>query len=130
MAYSHFTVPRWVAALGGWENPETVDRFARFAEFATRRIGDLTGAACTFNEPNVALLLGWRPAFLPRQAFADMSTRAARATGSERFSSSFSADPGPATANNMLTAHLRAFDALKSGPWKFPVGATLAIADD
>jgi beta-glucosidase len=47
----HFTNPRWVAAQGGWENEATIDDFARFTEFAAKGLGDLMGAACTFNEP-------------------------------------------------------------------------------
>jgi beta-glucosidase len=29
VTFHHFTTPRWVAHLGGWEVPDTADRFAR-----------------------------------------------------------------------------------------------------
>ena len=28
VTFHHFTNPRWVAHLGGWEEPDTADRFA------------------------------------------------------------------------------------------------------
>ena len=35
VTYHHFTSPRWVSHLGGWEEPDTADRFARFCGKAT-----------------------------------------------------------------------------------------------
>ena len=35
----HFTNPRWLAEQGGWERPETVDRFARFVERVVEALG-------------------------------------------------------------------------------------------
>src|SRR4249920_460562 len=56
LTYSHFTMPRWFAYKGGWQNPEAPDRYARFCEKATRHLGDLVGYASTFNEPDVPQL--------------------------------------------------------------------------
>ena len=53
----HFTSPRWVAADGGWEEPRTAERFARFCERAMRHLGDLVPSRCTINEPNIGALL-------------------------------------------------------------------------
>jgi beta-glucosidase len=49
----HFTNPRWLAEQGGWENPETVDRFAGFARRVVEALGRHCDLWCTVNEPNV-----------------------------------------------------------------------------
>lgn len=49
----HFTLPRWVAARGGWEHAGTVESFRRFAAYCGRTFGDLVDLWCTVNEPNV-----------------------------------------------------------------------------
>ncbi len=58
VTYHHFTSPLWVLADGGWDNPRTADRFARYCERVTRDLGDLFDLACTLNEPNLPFLLG------------------------------------------------------------------------
>ncbi len=63
----HFTLPKWVADRGGWESPETVQLFGRFAEFAGRRFGDLADWWCTINEPVVYLGAGWVKGVFPPQ---------------------------------------------------------------
>src|SRR5207245_215123 len=49
----HFTLPKWVAAYGGWANDRVLDDFERF----TRRVAALLGGEvdlwCTINEPNI-----------------------------------------------------------------------------
>jgi beta-glucosidase len=49
VTFHHFTTPRWLAARGGLENPETAERFGRFCERATGALGDLIDWACTIN---------------------------------------------------------------------------------
>ena len=49
VTYSHFTLPRWFAYQGAWENPESVDLFARYCDKATAHLGDLIAYAATFN---------------------------------------------------------------------------------
>jgi beta-glucosidase len=128
--FSHFTIPRWLAAQGGWESPAAADHFVRFCERAGRALGDLLGAACTFNEPNVPYVIRWmgRSGQMMEPAQA-MLAQAARAVGSDRFGSFFLGD-AEKTRDNMLAAHRRAADALKSGLGSFPVGVTLSISDD
>jgi beta-glucosidase len=50
----HFTNPLWVQQRGGWENEKIVDWLARFAEFATRALGERVELWWTINEPMVA----------------------------------------------------------------------------
>ncbi len=49
----HFTNPLWVAEQGGWENPDIVGWFERYARKVVTTLGDLTSMWCTINEPTV-----------------------------------------------------------------------------
>jgi len=49
----HFTNPLWIADRGGWENRETIDRFAEFVRFCAREYGGEVDWWCTINEPEV-----------------------------------------------------------------------------
>lgn len=126
--FHHFTSPRWLAAAGGWEEPSAADRFVRFCERTSRHLGDLLGGAATFNEPNIGVVLASMPMFraMPVQSALE---EAARAVGSNRFSSFLLGDPRK-NRDTMLIAHRRAFEAIKAGPGRFPVGLTLALSDD
>jgi len=56
---SHFTLPRWVAAEGGWANEKTVDRIAAYTRRVARRLGSEVDLWCTLNEPNVLMTFGY-----------------------------------------------------------------------
>src|SRR6185503_2715848 len=49
----HFTIPRWFAALGGFEERKNLPHFERFARLAGTRYGDLVDWWITVNEPEV-----------------------------------------------------------------------------
>jgi len=132
VTYWHLTSPRWFAARGGWEHGAAGDLFVRYCERVTKHLGDLIGIASTFNEPNIASLV--RRFFEkmpqnPMRGVATMNQAAARAVGSDRFSSFMFGDVKP-QLDVMLSAHPRAVEAIKSGPGTFPVGLNLAISDD
>jgi beta-glucosidase len=55
----HFTLPRWVAARGGWLDPGTPARFARYCEAVVRALGDSVDWYCTINEPGVVAFGGY-----------------------------------------------------------------------
>jgi beta-glucosidase len=55
----HFTNPNWIAQAGGWDAPETADRFARFATRVTDELGDLARYWVTINEPTVVAYQGY-----------------------------------------------------------------------
>ena len=132
VTFWHFTAPRWFAGLGGWENPGAGDLFARYAERASKHLGDLIGSATTFNEPNLPSLLQWLFARMPQNPFQGaqaMQQQAARAIGAERFSS-FLVGDADKQRDVMVPAHHRALAAMKSGPGKYPVGLNLAMSDD
>src|SRR5256712_12587255 len=65
VTFHHFTTPRWLAAGGGWANPETADRFARFSARAAAHLGDVMGRACTLNEPNIVATFGYLYGLFP-----------------------------------------------------------------
>jgi beta-glucosidase len=63
----HFTLPQWLAARGGWSDPQMPDLFARYCERVVRHLGGRVDWWCTINEPgNVAVggylgVFGWPP---------------------------------------------------------------------
>ncbi len=126
----HFSSPRWFAAMGGWERPSAPDLFVRYCDRVSRHLGDLISFATTFNEPNLPLLLRWLPITeIPVLTVRRMARAAARALASDRFGCFFLGDPEK-LLENMIAAHLRAFDAIKSCASNFPVGVSIAIQDE
>jgi beta-glucosidase len=107
VTYHHFTTPRWAASDGGWENPTTVERFARFCERASAHMGDGVGIHCTLNEPNVVALMGFYLGVFPP------GTRDEGAMGK--------------ATDNLIQAHRLAYDAIKAGPGDAPAGMTLSM---
>jgi beta-glucosidase len=65
ITFHHFTTPRWVVAAGGWTEPTTADRFARFCERAAREMSPVLRRACTLNEPNVVSTMGYQFGLFP-----------------------------------------------------------------
>lgn len=66
----HFSYPAWLdrplgGGPGGWENPETLVEFRRFAQFAARTYGPLVKYWITLNEPNTQLLNGYLLGIFP-----------------------------------------------------------------
>lgn len=128
VTYHHFTSPRWLMRCGGWVDAKTPDRFARYCERVTRHLGDLMSAACTLNEPNLALVL---EKLLPF-AFQELPWWA---TAAEAFGVTpdrlglFQFNVSPQAHQVIQRAHRQAVEAIKSGPGDFPVGLTLALVD-
>ena len=135
VTYQHFTAPRWVACDGGWTDPRTADRFARFCERATRHLGDLIGLACTLNEPNTPMLISHSLRLGGRglEALHERGLQeAARRCGvaRDRLQPFLFADAAR-TRDVMVVAHERAREAIKGAArHTFPVGVTLAMQDD
>ncbi|HNG94858.1 MAG TPA: glycoside hydrolase family 1 protein [Acidobacteriota bacterium] len=88
----HFTNPKWLVAKGGWETPQIVKYFYRFAAEVAKAFGDLVEYWVTINEPMIYVVMGyflkqWPPAVI---------------------------DPvrGFRVAGNMMRAHAAAYQAL------------------
>jgi beta-glucosidase len=109
VTFHHFTTPRWVAAAGGWAEPATADRFARFCARAAGHLGEAMQRACTLNEPNVVATAGYLDGrFPPGERDGDRRRRV-----NEVF----------------VDAHVKATTAIKEAAG-VPVGLTLAMSDD
>jgi beta-glucosidase len=109
LTYNHFTLPRWVAHIGGWEEPDTADHFARFCERAVAHLGDLVGWSCTLNEPNIVATAGYLAGVFP-PGRRDVALRRA-------------------VNDCLIEAHRRGGEAIRSGPGDGPVGLTLSMSD-
>lgn len=105
----HFTLPRWVAARGGFTAPATAERFARYAEQVARRLRGVVGRVCTVNEPNIVAAFGHQwGLFPPGLRDADARRRA---------------------DDTLLAAHRLAAPAVKSTLPGVPVGLCLSMTD-
>jgi beta-glucosidase len=109
VTFNHFTIPRWLAARGGWEWSEAPERFARFCERAGAHLGDLIGWACTLNEPNIVAEMGYLHEVFP----PGVRDRERRRVVNEA----------------LCRAHVGAVTALRAAPGVFPVGLTLSMTD-
>ena len=134
VTYSHFTLPRWFAYQGAWENPESSDLFARYCEKSTAHLGDLIAYGATFNEPDIPYLFHWIN--LPNApAGMDLAgIMAAQKAGLRQYLnapqfSSFLIGDAEKSRENMMAAHTKAKSAIKSAK-NIPVGLTLAMEDD
>jgi beta-glucosidase len=132
VTFHHFTAPLWFTRDGGWEEKTSVDRFARYCETAGRALGDLIAHACTINEANVPMMITatreardgarWQR---PRR-FADLAQRCGGTT--ERWAPFLICD-GRAASPQLIAAHRKGYEALKSAGLACPIGITLALLD-
>jgi beta-glucosidase len=143
----HFTLPRWVAAKGGWSSADSPKQFGEFVARAARHLGDLMSWVCTLNEPNLIAMLG-ATGVLAMGANDDAINEPAVVTPSTE-PDGLGDQPG--TAHNwgvggfdpsryqmglitgdletMSAAHRLAREALRSEVPKVKVGWTLALVD-
>jgi beta-glucosidase len=105
----HFTTPRWVAAAGGWADPNTAERFARYAGRVAGAVGDLVDRVCTINEPNWLVTNGYFLGIWP-PGEKDMGA-ALRAT------------------ENVVAAHRRAGEAVRAARPDVGVGLAVSMSD-
>ena len=132
LTYSHFSMPRWFAYKGGWQNPAAPDLYARFCEKATRHLGDLVGYASTFNEPDVPQLLNWISLVgmsnLVEGLKASLITVRQQLNAPE-FASFFIGDQ-KRIRDGVMAAHHKGKAAMKSVRSEMPVGFNLAMSAD
>ena len=128
VTFQHFTAPRWIAALGGWENLETADHFARYCTVVAKAIGDVIGWACTINEPN-GQVTGYVIADGKKwEQQPTVIAQAAKAVGSDRFNAYFLGDAYK-VRDVCIAAHAKGRDAIKAVAPHVKVGMTLALED-
>jgi beta-glucosidase len=130
VTFSHWTVPIWFAAKGGWTQTDAPELFSRYCDRAARHFANSIGYAFTLNEANGLLIAR---AMIPPPVIAvqtAMLEAASKAYGVTNFIG------GPAFGQildmlpNMLKAHQLGKAAIKAARSDLPVGATLAVADD
>ena len=132
VTFSHFSMPRWFAARGGWTNAEAPDLFGRYCDRAARHLAAQIGYAITLNEPNIIRIV---PRLLPPNAgtlIAAMNAAAGRACGSTDFKGAVLPEPDDVVAMeaNLLAAHKAGRAAIKAVRSDLPVGASLSMSDD
>ena len=132
VTYNHDAVPAWFAIDGGWENPKSIARFARYCTVVTKALGDLIGYAMTLNEPNLPMLFRWME--IPHVGSLSDLLRGKlpgirKQTGQPLLSTYFTGDPDK-MLESMLAAHSEGRKAIKAERSSLPVGFALAIEDD
>ncbi len=98
----HFTTPVWMANLGGWENPDVVNRFEKFTRVMAEALGKDVKLWIPINEPVVYAVL----------SFMDGEY----APGKKGFLRGFR------VVGNMLKAHALSYRAIKERNPKAQVG--------
>jgi beta-glucosidase len=133
VTFHHFTSPRWLLALGGWEGPRTAELFARYCDRVMAHMGDLIGVACTLNEPNLPWLLesfGIGGVAPENRASVPVWATAAERLGVEASTiAPFQFCSTEAAFDVKLAAHRAATAAIKARRPELPVGWTLANSD-
>jgi beta-glucosidase len=133
VTFSHFTTPRWFAAMGGWTNPQSPTLFARYCTRAAQHLAAGIGYAVTLNEPQLLHILKWGG--LPPQVWDIQKATlaaAARALGVPKFASGNVADIADLAVmdRHLLAAHRAGRAAIKAVRPDLPVGVSLAVEDD
>ena len=131
VTFHHFTAPLWFTRDGGWENPKSVDRFAKYCEVAGDALGDLIPYACTINEANIPIMVTMMRRAVGVAGGGSKRERAlaeaARLCGGEagKFSPYLSGD-GIAATPNLIAAHRKSYAVLKERV-NGKVGITLSL---
>lgn len=124
----HFTSPRWLIRQGGWLDEKTPDHYVRYVERVSKHLGDLIGGACTFNEPNLPMILSKMLPFNPQETPFWQTAAQAFGVSPDRLGL-FQFVTQPRMWDIIFSAHRRAFEVLHAGPGNFSVGLTLALLD-
>lgn len=53
----HFTSPKWLIDMGGWEEESTIEYFKRYCTYIAEQLGTELEYVCTINEANMGLQL-------------------------------------------------------------------------
>ncbi len=124
----HFTHPQWLEAQGGWLNPETVARFARYCARAVEALGDQVRLWCTINEPmivaSLSYLFGRRP---PQQRSLGNAMRVAANLLLGHAAAYHAVHRVRPDGQAGLTSHIRLFDPARPGS---PLDRTVAYLLD
>lgn len=98
----HWTLPKWLADKGGFETPEGVEAFGRYAWFVAQNLGKEVDIWITINEPEVYVSGAYRQGKWPpfkKSLFLTWQV-----------------------INNLILAHQASFKAIKEALGDVPVG--------
>ena len=101
----HFTSPRWFAEDGGWTDPRSVERFARYVEHVLPLL-DRASHVFTINEPNILAMM------------------ITAAKGTEQLQAGTMHAPDPVATEHLIAAHRRAVELVRTVG--VPVGWSVA----
>lgn len=144
----HFSSPKWLIGLGGWESDETVSLFAAYCKRIVQELGDLLtkGYVCTINEANMGLQYARMVQELTSKMNAGIQVGVNLGGGAERFrkyalaqAEAFGVAPGQVhtflsarTAHGdeiVMRAHLAAQAAMKGVCPQLKTGVTFSLHD-
>lgn len=144
----HFSSPKWLIGLGGWESDETVSLFATYCKRVAQELGDLLkkGYVCTINEANMGLQYARMVQELTSKMNAGIQVGVNLGGGAERFrkyalaqAEAFGVAPGQVhtflsarTAHGdeiVMRAHLAAQAAMKRVCPQLKTGVTFSLHD-
>ncbi|MCM8710040.1 family 1 glycosylhydrolase [Clostridium sp. SYSU_GA19001] len=136
----HFTSPRWLMRFGGWSNPQTADRFAKYCEVVFKELGSLIPYALTMNEVNLPVMLhelfvnfnfkppvGIEAKTWTAPEWRQSAARSCGAAIDKYFTFHMASDE--AAINIIKDAHRKAKEVIKRISPDTKVGLTLALPD-
>lgn len=133
LTLNHFTSPHWFGMQSGWLNPKAPAQFAAYCAEVARRLGDKVDYLITFNEPNIAQLLGSLdlPDFIIQANIRTLASAAEKA-GVEKYCASnvMLEEDYEAYTLGMAKGHEAAVKAIKAVLPNKPLGLSLAMFDD
>jgi beta-glucosidase len=129
VTYNHFTLPRWMAADGGWTTADAPARFANYASRATEHLGDLLSWVCTLNEPNLIAMLQATGVLAMGSRDDEPARNPAPADIGSLDPSRYRTGLMAAALETMTAAHRQAAQAIKAAAAGVNVGWTLALVD-
>lgn len=144
----HFSSPKWLISLGGWESEETIPLFAEYCGRMAKELGDLLekGYVCTVNEANMGLQYARMVQNLMKKMSAGIQVGVNLGGGAERFqkyalaqAEAFGVQSGQVntflsarTAKGdeiVMRAHAAARDAMKKLCPQLKIGVTFSLHD-
>ena len=146
----HFTNPRWLMKLGGWEARETPARFGAYCRAVMEELGGLMPYVCTINEANIPTLIQYMnladmlaaggdaqapvgvESAPPENPMSNMGWLLAAAAEMNTTPDKLKPFLFAASAEGqacVVEAHVRAVEAIKAVRPETQVGITLALQD-
>lgn len=135
----HFTSPQWLMRFGGWKNPNTADRFAKYCEVVFKELGQDIPYVLTMNEANLPVMLKelfMNMDFMPpvgmekswtAPGWRESAAKKCGTTVEEYFTFHMASDE--ASIEIVKDAHRKAREAIKNINSSTKVGLSLALPD-